>query len=281
VKQRAQLGDEAEAHDVRTMDAQKFVCVELRHERRQRLADQVHFVGGVHFDVVARRRDAPDLVDGQEKRAIRIADENLARGRGPARQLREQPAHALIEVAAVGLCERRAHAVDARAKPVTIERLQQVVERLDLERAHRVLGIRGGEYDQRRVHLAQRVDDVETAASAELDIEVQDVRLRGLYGRDPGLHRRGFRDDAKVGLLAEEPLELRACRRLVLDDHDRVGHSPAGKLTVTTTPRGSRAATVSAWSFGNNSSRRRATFESPVPGLGVGSLRPTPSSLTR
>ena len=70
----------------------------------------------VHLDVVAGGRDAIDVAHGEEERAVGAPHENLLHGRGPAGQLREQPPHALLDVAAIRLRERRAHALDAREK---------------------------------------------------------------------------------------------------------------------------------------------------------------------
>jgi hypothetical protein len=79
---------------------------------------------GMHFDVVAGSRDAVDVAHGEEVRAIGAADENLLHCRGAARDLREQAAHALLDVAAIRLCERCAYALDARRETIAVERLQ-------------------------------------------------------------------------------------------------------------------------------------------------------------
>src|SRR5579864_7440993 len=138
----------------------------------------------MHLNIVSRCRNSLNVFDSEEVRAIANSHENLLWRCAAARSARKQPPRALLKVAAVGLRERFTHARDALQKAVSIERLEQVVERIDLKGAHSMLRVRGGEYNQRGGKTAQLFECLEPAARAELNVKVEHVRAPGCDGCD-------------------------------------------------------------------------------------------------
>ena len=105
---------------------------------------------------------------------------------------REQPAP---EVAVRRPLELLARAGERLLEAIAIERLQQVVERVDVERASAywskavtktTSGIRAG---------AERVDDVEAGGAGHLDVEEHEVRLGPPDGVDRARAVRALGDD--------------------------------------------------------------------------------------
>jgi hypothetical protein len=66
---------------------------------------------------------------------------------------------------------------NASAKAIRIERLEQVVDRLHLERAKRVAVERGDEHDRRRRLPGDRLEDTERVEVRHLDVEKEQLRL--------------------------------------------------------------------------------------------------------
>ena len=118
--------------------------------------------------------------------------------------------------------------------------------------------------------LAQPVHDVEAAARTELDVEVEHIGLRRAHRGNRFRDVAGLGCDAKVRHLAEHTSQLRARGRLIVNEHDGVGHAPSGKRTVTVTPaagqQGSAVITVTV-SDGANPANRTFTVTAGIPAI--------------
>jgi hypothetical protein len=68
--------------------------------------------------------------------------------------------------------------LEGRLKALPAKRLQQVVERLDVKRADRVLVVGGDEHGRRHPIDANRLDHLEAIHSRHLQIEKHQVRRR-------------------------------------------------------------------------------------------------------
>ena len=120
-------------------------------------------------------------------------------------------------IAAASAAWRRAHAIERGGQPRAVHRLQQVIERRELEGIDRVLIERGAE-DHRGPRLAERRGDVEAAGAGHLDVEQHQIgrQLGDLLRRLHAVFR--FADDFDVGMRAQQLLQPLARRLLVVDD---------------------------------------------------------------
>ncbi len=128
-------------------------------------------------------------------------------------------------------------ALDHAREPVGVDRLQEVVERLDREGVDRVLRVRGHEHDRRRVALlAHERRRVQAAGSRHLNVEEHDVVVQRLRESERLGGTRGLADDLDSAMTVEQVAELRPRRRLVVDEQRAHGH--AGTSSRTIVPNG-------------------------------------------
>jgi hypothetical protein len=101
---------------------------------------------------------------------------------------------------------------------VAIERLEHVVDRIDLEGVERVILVGGNEHDQRRRPLRQAAQHVETALATHLHIQQHQVgpqirdHLNGLFAV------RAFADDFDVEFFAAQLAQALPGGVFVIDD---------------------------------------------------------------
>ena len=190
--------------------------LELAERRRA----EVRAVVGVHAAVVAVRLHVVDLVEVEQLACRRRRRRRSSR---PARRSRR------------ALAQPLEHA----REPVGVDRLQQVVERLDRERVDGVPLVRGDEDDRRRVaplaHERRRLEPASRPAS----------RRRGRRRRSAGRARARAPRAALAAspttstsaCAGEQVAQLRPRRRLVVDEQ-RADHRRAGTSSRTTVPNG-------------------------------------------
>ncbi len=130
------------------------------------------------------------------------------------------------------------------------------------------------------MYAVYRLDDVEAAARAQWDIQLQDIRFEGADLWHGVIDGAGFGDHGEVGERREQAGEFGARRGFVVDDDDGVSQKAAGKVKVARVPLGRRGSRAKLCAPGNSSSRRRTTFEMPVPDFTDSAPTPIPSSLT-
>jgi hypothetical protein len=164
VKHRLQFRDECHSDRVRTMHPDEFAGIKLRDYFRKRFANQMHFAAGMDFDVISRCRYALNAVHRDEISAGPITHQDLLDWRGLARHGGEHPADALFQRAGFGIGQFRPDAFDALHEALTIEGLEQVIKRLHIKGANRVLRVGGCEHNVRRACTADRFEDVKAAA---------------------------------------------------------------------------------------------------------------------
>ena len=92
------------------------------------------------LNVVACSGHPLDVIDHQEKRPVGVLDENLLRGGWPPGDLRQQTADTFLYITVIRLLECLPGAFDAAREPIPVKRLQQIVERLQLECLDSVFG---------------------------------------------------------------------------------------------------------------------------------------------
>ena len=103
---------------------------------------------------------------------------------------------------------------------LAVERLQQVVERVDVERAQRVVIEGGDEDDERHARRADRLDDVEAGGAGHLHVEEHQVRLQPADGIDRLGAGRALGDDFEPVFRREQRAQPLARERLVVGDED-------------------------------------------------------------
>ncbi|PYP77908.1 MAG: hypothetical protein DMD25_08180 [Gemmatimonadetes bacterium] len=134
-----------------------------------------------------------------------------------------------------------ANAVEGLAEALRTERLEEIVQRLDLERGHGV-AVEGRRKDDVGV-VSELLEDFEPVALGHLDVEEQQIRPDRVDGPNGGravARLAGDRDPRHVG---EQVAQLLARERLVIGDdgpderrfalpHPRL----AGSVTVAVKP---------------------------------------------
>ncbi len=122
--------------------------------------------------------------------------------------------------------EKIGRALDRPDDALVVERLQEIIERLDLERVHGVLFERGDEHDRRRPLFVHRRRDRETIEVGHLNVQEHEIRWRRhapeqLHGVAAARALVDVRDAADLLQHAAQPAPRR--RFIVNDDraHDR------------------------------------------------------------
>ena len=113
---------------------------------------------------------------------------------------------------------------NARRKALLGDRLEQIVERGDLERADRILVVRGHEDHRRHALRSDRVDDREAVHPRHLHVEQHQVRRLLANDGDRLASVARFRYGLDAGLTAEQQLQPLARERLVVHDENLQSH---------------------------------------------------------
>ncbi len=145
-------------------------------------------------------------------------------GRGGAHQLQES----LRELLRPLTLQLSARVAERAAKPVVAERLQEVVDRVDLEGAQRVLVVGRDEDDHRHLVHAHRLDHLEAIELGHLQVEEDQVRADAPHGVHRGAAVRALAHQLDVALVAQQGDQPLAGQRLVVDDqraNRRGGHA--------------------------------------------------------
>ena len=110
-------------------------------------------------------------------------------------------------------------------KPIAVERLQQVVECMDVERLERVLVEGRDEHEERQRFAAEGRDDVEPAGARHLDVEEDEIGLRAADRVDRVEAVLALGDHLESLLPVKEHPQPLAGERLVVRDDDARGGS--------------------------------------------------------
>jgi hypothetical protein len=211
-RQRLDPGDPRQVDDERAVNPHEDLRIELRLDFGQRLLLQVLLAAGVEAHVVVAGLDEVERVDVDDVDLGAVADEDALGGAALAdrRTQRGDRRHRRLPR------RPQPHARDRLGEPLGAHRLQQIVDGVDLERAHRELVVRGAE-DHRR-GAADQVDDLEAVELRHLHVEEHEI------GRQLGdrLHRLeavgALGDDFDAGHVRQVLAQHLARERLVVDD---------------------------------------------------------------
>ena len=103
---------------------------------------------------------------------------------------------------------------------LAVERLEQVVERVDVEGAQRVVIEGGHEDDERHARGADGFDDFEAAGAGHLHVEKDEVRLQASDGVDRVGAGGALGDELQPVFRREQRAQPLAGQRLVVGDED-------------------------------------------------------------
>jgi hypothetical protein len=175
VKQRLQFADRIEVDQRRPADAQETVGREIGLQRGERVAEQVGFAPDVELHVVALRLDPVDLGRPEKNHAaVDLDGEPFARPVLPL-QLGEQGEQLTPTRGRGSRAEPLAQDPESLRKPVPVHRLEQIIDRVDLEGLEREPIVGGHEHHRRHrlgPHLPAHPESVE---ARHLDVEEHQV----------------------------------------------------------------------------------------------------------
>ena len=165
--------------DRAAMDACEPARVEASAEVLERVPDQVDFLRDMDPDIVVGGLDPVDFGRADEIDAPSVPDHDPGEvpprlGTGGNGRRRLIPRQLLP------------HAGERYREPARIERLEEIVDDSQLERAGGVLVVRRDEHHQWKVLRVQGLEHVETAAVRQLHVEEDHV------GMELSQHRYGF-----------------------------------------------------------------------------------------
>ena len=111
-----------------------------------------------------------------------------------------------------------ARALQRFGEALAVERLEQVVERADLERAQRVLIVGGHEDHERHALAADGFDHLEAVHLRHLHVEEHEIRLVIDDRRDGFFAVAALADDLDVRLARQQPGQPLPRERLIVHD---------------------------------------------------------------
>jgi hypothetical protein len=225
-----QLADALQVHDGRAVDAHEPGRVELPLQRRQRLAQQVVLLADVQADVVARGLDPVDVLDADEVDAPAGFDHQALGAGAAAGGAPEQLPEALAQGRGAPLPDLRLGALQGGGEAAFVERLEQVIQGVHLERLQRVAVVGGDEDDRGRHRVAQGLQDAEAVQAGHLHVQEHQVGAQLPQGAEGLLAVAAFAEDGDVRVGFEQPAQPLPRQRFVVHDEgaDRHATSTAG-----------------------------------------------------
>src|ERR1043165_133381 len=218
VEPRLHLFDLVDLHDRRTMDASKLARVELLFQAADRLAQQISLLIIVDAYVISFRLDALNVVHAHEEHAPTVLDHESLEGTWPTLQLFQQREDVTIALAALIDFDLLLHTLPSSVEALAIERLEQVVEDVHLERAHGILIVGGNKDDIRSRFAVERFQHFEAAQLGHLYIQKDEVGLQGLDRVYCFTTIRALRDTLDVRIISKHLANHLTSERFIVDD---------------------------------------------------------------
>src|ERR1043165_9037567 len=213
----------AEIHDVGAMYAKKARRFEARRQVLQARVQEMAAAVDVQRDIVVARFQPLDAIERQREHTAALLDEDVRERprRGEDAGPRGDGGHAVLD----RLARPRQHG----AHPLAAERLEEVVERVDLEGGDGVAVVRGGEDDEGAVD--DLLGDRDAGRAGHADVEEEEVGTELVDGADGGEAVAALVDDVDPVDLPEMLAQGAARERFVVgDDHSH------GMLNETSKP---------------------------------------------
>src|SRR5579885_1277031 len=234
--ERRHRGDEIQIDDVRAMHPEKSLGVETRLELVHAEVDEIAPAARVDGDVIVIRLEPLDLRDVDRDDAPTIAREdatNRTAGRKMIDCLAGTPPDGLV----VAIAHRAPNAFERGVQSVAAERLEQIVDCLELERRHGKPIIRRREHD--RGIMLNALEYLEPAQLRHLDIQEHQVRLQRIDELDRRASIARFARDVDPIDLAQQISQLRAGDRFIFDDDGARRHGATTAVAALVDSAGS------------------------------------------
>ena len=229
------------------MDALEAAGVEALFEVLHRLAQDQRVVAGIDAHIVAGGVDLLDAVDvdAEDLAAVLDVDHLLVAAGGmgvvagrvgrPHRVRRDLGEHLLelldlLDAALLG--QALADPLERVGEAGLVHRLHQIIDRLRLEGAQRVVGIGRHEDEQGRLDLHQPLDDGKAVEAGHLDVEEDEIGLVRLDRADRLAPVRAGVDDLDILMRLEAQLEPLDGQRLVVHQDGADGHFGSSASSV-------------------------------------------------
>jgi pimeloyl-ACP methyl ester carboxylesterase len=212
-----EAADAGARHEAVAVDAHEGMrglrTAEFALEADERLLDQVLALTRAHRDVLLFGAQKKDVAHGHEHDAVALGDRKVfARGSRGARE-----AFSRRRAGAGGLLE-------SRGKPRRAHRLEEIVERVELEGLDGMLVVRGDEDHGRRVlEIREMAREFEPVHARHADVEEQHLRAarrQPLEGFDAVACLTHYRARQFGGDILQELAQPLARGRLVVGDED-------------------------------------------------------------
>ena len=253
-------GQHADLHD--HVDVGDRSAPEPEEARRIETRLQVLQAVGDGERLVLRRDQVQELALGDDRGNLRTCTMTISSRRRTGIRVRygsfAAVSYASMAVPTRTTCSSRISSCSMRScarlsvsrSRALLDRLQEIVDGVQLERVHGILVVRRHEGDERHPVLLQQSDDADAVELRHLQIEQRQIRPLPLDDRHGVASRRGFADEHGVIERPQERGEECAGRSLVVRDDDaktlahtafRIGGScttrSAGRTMVTVVPR--------------------------------------------
>ena len=118
-----------------------------------------------------------------------------------------------------------AYAVERVGKAALLHRLHQVIDRLRLESADRMVAISGHEDEERRFDLHHALDDGKAVKSRHLNIKEHKIGFMRLYGANGFAAIGAGFDDFNILMRFQTKLEALNSQAFVVDEDRSDGHA--------------------------------------------------------
>src|SRR5262245_10252730 len=266
MKPRLQLLDPIDVDDRRPVHAHKPVRSQSLLQPGQRVADDVRFTPHMQNCMLAVRLNPVDLTRLEKRHlAPRADDESIDR------PFVEEAEQVTLGGASQSLVE-----------PLRLDRLQQIVDRVHIERLHRVFIVRRHENDCGQPLRGDGLQHFEAIEVRHLNVEEYEIGPFVDDRIDRFAPSAALPDDRDTITRFEERADTLAGERFVVDDEGarprHCGEVLNGIWILTVNPPFTSVSTCAGSPY------RRATrsrvFASPMPLVGVPETRPGPSSDT-
>jgi hypothetical protein len=200
------------------MHADEAHRVEPLDEIVQRGPIEQGLAGGVQADIDSRGLDVVDVDNADEARGPARFHHEAIEPTLPIGCLRGHPQHALTELVHTALAQSPPGTRHGGVLALVAVRLQQIVQRVGLERLNRMLVVSRHEDRERHRRRADGIDDTQAVELGHLDVEEHQVGplVENLVDADEAVF--GFRDAADARILPQEIDEPMSCRLLVVHD---------------------------------------------------------------
>src|SRR5262249_1660169 len=176
----------------------------------------MRFLAHVQLHVVGRGLDPVNLIHAQKENApARLAHQSFERLR-PGFEIGQQRGQFLVSRPSSLTGDLMFGSLQSLVEPLAVERLEQVIERVDFKGAQRILIVGRDEDDHRS--LLDRLQYAEAVEFRNLHIQEEEVWLVSLDSRHSSQPVAAFANDLDFGVADEQVGDPLARQRLIINN---------------------------------------------------------------